>query len=340
MIDNNISSKTLNNPYYIVAPSFTKNSAGVLALHLLCHHLNMKGYPSFITGFGECNYKTKPGLITPILDEEIITSHNENKKNPIVIYPDIAKGNPLNANNIVRYLLNYAGLLGGDSSFSQNDMIFSYTKRIAQQAGFDNHQILFMPISNTDIFYPPKDNKARKGSCFYASKYKSFHKGKLFDITKDSVEITRDLPNSQTTQEVADLLRKSEIFYTYEDSSLITEAILCGCPVVLIKNEFFDGETLAKHELGIGGCSKDVDPKNIEYAKQTISLAQEQFIKSVDNFWAQLDNFIKITQDHFLKSSFEESEGELLIKLLKKKRNPIGRIIKQQIMDLIKSNFK
>jgi hypothetical protein len=334
MINNTILEQT-SNPYYIVAPSYTKYSAGISVLHLLCHHLNMKGYPSFIINLKVgIEPKTRPGLVTPILDKDTAEFHIQNKKNPIVIYPDVINGNPLNANCIVRYLLNYAGLLGGDSSFEPNDMIFSYTKKIAQDGNTD--QVLFMPISNTDIFYPLEDQPVRKGSCFYASKYKNFHKGALFDITKDSIEITRNLSNSQTTQEVADLLRKSEIFYAYEDTSLITEAILCGCPVVLIKNKFFDGETLAKHELGIEGCSKDSDPKNIEYAKQTIGIGQENFIRAVNNFWHQLDNFIKITQEN----SSNKSENKLLINPLKRKRIPIGRIIKQQIVDLIKSNFK
>jgi hypothetical protein len=290
------------------------------------------GYPSFLVSYGENNYRTNHELTTPVATSELIDFHKKNKKNPIVIYPDVVKGNPLNANCVVRYLLHYAGFLGGDSSFAKEDLIFTYTKKIGQKLQREESQILFMPICDTNIFYPPTEGSNRSGSCFYASKYKNFHGGELFDITKDSVEITRGLPDSQTTEEVGELLRKAELFYTYEDTSLITEAILCGCPVILIKNKFFDEEPLAKYELGIDGCSFDLDPENIEKAKKSIPLAQKKFFDSVENFWLQLDNFIKLTQELSLKPSTKGFNLKLIPLLqVRKKRTPIGRFIKQKI---------
>lgn len=337
MQNNIISDQKRSNPYYIMAKQYNGSSAGILVLHLLCHHLNMKGYPAFLATFGEINYKTKPGLVTPILDEAIIDFHHKNNQNPIVIYPDIVKGNPLNANCVVRYLLNYPGLLGGDSEFSKDDVIFTYTKKIAQKMGAQDSQILFIPISNTDIFYPPEDDIKRSGSCFYASKYQSFHNGKLFDITKDSVEITRQLPDSQTTEEVAELLRKSEVFYTYEDTSLIAEAILCGCPAVMVKNQFFNADPLASCELGSEGWAADESLENIEYAKKTIPIARQKFIAAVDNFWLQLDSFIQVTQQVSLKS---KSNNGLKLILAKKKRIPIGRTIKQELVEVVGKIFR
>lgn len=324
----------IRNPYYIFAPSYINTSAGVKALHLLCHHLNLKGYPSFLVTNGDYYYKINPELISPILTPEVMRSHKETNKTPIAVYPDIVKGNPLNSKCTVRYLLHYAGFLGGDREFTKEDLIFTYTKKIGQKMGIEEPQVLFMPICNTDIFYPPADKTPRKGSCFYASKYRGLSGNEPFEITKDSIEITRDLPTSQTTEEVADLLRRSECFYTYEDTSLITEAILCGCPVVFVKNKFFDGEPLAINEVGSEGCSIDINNKNIEQARQTIDLAQKKFFDSVEKFWSQLDNFITLTQELSLKTN----SGEFSLKFIptKKKHMPLGRILKMKCKSLIK----
>ena len=321
-----------SNPYYIYAPSYCNTSAGVKVLHLLCHNLNLKGFPAFLATSKEFIYQTNPTLITPIVTDEVLALHKKNNKTPIVVYPDIVKGNPLNANCTVRYLLYYAGIFGGSSSFSKEDLVFTYTKKIGQRLANQTSQTLFMPICDSDIFYPPTDSKPRKGNCFYASKYKKLPEAKLLDLTKDTIEITRDLPNSQTTSEVADLLRRSECFYTYEDTSLITEAILCGCPVVLIKNEFFD-QPLASYELGSEGCTFDPSPKGLSEARESIPIAQEKFFASIEKFWTQLDDFISATQELSLKSDNIESD----IKLLKrqKKTMPIGRVIKNKLQNLI-----
>lgn len=329
MYNNIVKHNGLSNPYYVCAPSYTATSAGIKALHLLCHHLNLKGYPSFLATNGEYRYKTNPELITPLADEEVVALHKQYNKTPIVIYPDVVKGNPLNSQCVVRYLLHYAGFLGGDKSFLQEDLIFTYTKQIGQKMGIEDPNVLFMPICNTDIFYPPADQVLRKGSCFYASKYRGFSGAELSELTKDSVEITRDLSNSQTTIEVADLLRHSECFYTYEDTSLITEAILCGCPVVLIKNKFFNHEPLAKYELGTEGCTFDASLQGIAAARESIPIAQKKFFDSVENFWTQLDIFIKITQELSLKSA--STAREITLKKRYKKRTPIGRILKKKL---------
>lgn len=192
---NNILVQKNSNPYYILAPSYTVQSAGVKALHLLCHHLNMKGYSAFLVNVrlydGGRKYEIDPNLITPFLTDAICDLHIEKGLVPIVIYPDIVVGNPLNSNCVVRYLLHYAGFLGGQKNFPDNELVFCYTKKIANYANASDKNTLFMPICNTEVFYPPNDGSVRQGSCFYASKYLSHHKGKLFDITKNSVEIKK-----------------------------------------------------------------------------------------------------------------------------------------------------
>jgi len=289
-----------------VAPGYTNQSAGIKILHLLCHHLNVKGYNAFLVNVMGCSggrkYDVNTSLVTPLLTDHIAAIHLKNGLKPIVVYPDIVEGNPLHSNCVVRYLLHYPGFLGGQKTFTNDELIFSYTKKIANFV--ENNaakNVLFMPICDDTIFYPPAPDSARSGSSFYAAKYVSHNKGKLCDITKNSLEIKRG-EGAQTTAEVADILRKSEYFMSYEDTSLITEAILCECPVILIKNDFFDGKTLAEFELGLDGYAFSEKKEDLQRAKTTISQARNNFYAAIDNFWNQLEVFIDETQKHAQKS--------------------------------------
>ena len=319
------------NPYYIVTTEYTHQSAGVKVLHLLCHHLNKQGYPAFIYDyFAHKKRKSyiNTNYITPVISKEIIKYHKSTNKNPIAIYPEVMRGNPINSNCVVRYLLNYPGLLGGviEDEFDKDDIIFSYSQKIKNSLKNNNSEVLFMPVCDTNIFYEDKNSKIKRiGSCFYASKYQNHHNGELFEVTNNSIEITRGLPDSQTPKQIADLFRKSEIFYSYEDTSLATEALLCGCPVMFIKNKFFKQNALASCELGNEGCVYNFNKEDIVNATKNIPIAQKKYFKAVDNYWSMLDNFIKITQE----KSFSRSAGNNI--KFAKKRIPFGRLIKSYL---------
>ena len=105
-----------NLPYIIVTPSYVPNSGGIIALHKLCHDLNQMGERAFLhhLNVDKKNYfETNRNYQTPIADENIIRSDS------IILYPEIVNGNPLNGKNIVRWLLNRPGEIGGDGYFEK-----------------------------------------------------------------------------------------------------------------------------------------------------------------------------------------------------------------------------
>ena len=292
---------TRHRPYFICAPSYTRFSAGIKALHLLCHHLNMRGYPAYlINNTLDNNHEmiVCPGLCTPVLTPSILSSYELAGLEPIFVYSDVVNGNPYHARSPVRYLLHYAGALGGDAVFPDSDLVFSYTKTVAEKSNQPIDNILFMPVIDTTVFKLSESPKKRSGSCFYASKYQRFHGSALMDITANSIEITRSQRGSQTPIEIAALFQTCEVFYSYEDTSLATEAILCGCPVVFIPNDFMTSMPLATQELGTDGFAFGLDPDDLRHAKQTVSRAREKFLAACDNYWDQLADFVDKTQRH------------------------------------------
>ena len=297
------SNPSVCNPYYIVSPRYIRTSAGIRCLHLLCHQLNLRGYHAYIL----LNYydaitlegAVEPDLLTPLLTRHVAIRHFENQRTPIFIYPDTVSGNPYSGSCIVRYILNFPGLLGGDKSYSNDELCFGYTKKLALSV-HQPENVLFIPASDTAVFHPPAKPTQRKGTCFYAAKYKKEHGGTLFDITIKSTEITRDLPTSQTPKEIAELFRKSELFYTYENTALAIESTLCGCPAVFLPNPYLKS-IIAGDETGMDGIAWGTDANEISRAKSTVHLATQNYKNTLEIFQHDLSKFIEKTQ-HFAKN--------------------------------------
>lgn len=302
--------KINKNPYYIYAPPYRSISAGIKSLYLLCHHLNLKGESAFIY------YDSKNSINSEGLDDvfynlnikfinsSIIEFHKNNSYNPIVIYSDTVDGNPINASNIVRYMMNYDGLLKKITK-DKNELNFAYSKNIAESLKLTDNRVLFIPASNPELFHP-LNNVKKNGSCVYLGKYFDHHKGEEQQITKQSTKIYRpeSVILSKTTyskSEIINLLQKSEICYLYENSAIALEAVLCGCPAVFIPNKFLKQQEvhLSRNELGIDGYALNSSKEEIERAKKTVVKGRKRYLESYKIFDKQLDNFIKITKNNF-----------------------------------------
>lgn len=287
-------------PYYVYVPRWISSSAGIKALHYFCHSLNEKGYPAYLI-LTEAIHGGEPRvnshLRTPILTNEMAESHFRAGLTPIVVYSETIPGNPLNATAVVRYLMNYAGVLGGEKYFDDNEMILAFSKKIAVHYAKKNKTKI-----PSVLFLPPVDPREIKRNdlkenfqIVYAGKYRSFI-GKPPKVGRlDSVEIFRDGPRMQSRKQVLDLLRRASVLYSFENSSIVTEAILSGTPVYFVPNKFL-GEIIAADELGNGGVAKTDTENDIEKARRSISSGIEKYYKSIEQYNVDLDNFISASQ--------------------------------------------
>ena len=175
-------------PYYIHAPHYAQTSAGIRCLHLLCHWLNRMGERAFMIITSDHPRPVNDDLLCPLLTLEISTLHFAQGKTPVVIYPEVVGGNPLQAKCVVRYLLNYPGHLGGDAQFDETEMVVAFS-RVLAQSYIKTALVLHMPVLDTHLFQPGNPG-ARSGSVYYAMKYQHIHQQKVFSIPADSIEIT------------------------------------------------------------------------------------------------------------------------------------------------------
>jgi len=289
-------------PYYVYAPPYTRMSGGYRALHMLCHALNRKGQNAFIYNRPEIPHGFpgfNPDLLAQRLTQEFINQHFEQGRTPIVIYPEGINANPMGADVVVRFIMNFPGLIGKKTAFPEEDIKFGYSKELAI-AGGQPENVLYIPTSDPTIFYPPPPGTKRSGKYFYAHKYLTLHNGKLFPQTEGCTEISREI----SQQEMADLFRSAELLYCYENTAVAGEATMCGCPAVYLPNEFLV-DKIARNELSMDGYAWGDLPSEVMRAKATVGNAYVKYLDVFAKFWTEIDHFIAVTQDRAAQTPYD-----------------------------------
>jgi hypothetical protein len=297
-------------PYYVYAPPYTRQSAGVRALHLLVHSLNEQGLEAYLVPQFQLSSRSfaHPKLNTPILSAQIAGFHFHEGRTPIVVYPEINHGNPLQGPFVARYILNFPGLLGGPKEFSPQDFLFYYSEDLVDLSQ-PNAQVLFIPTADPRKFAPPSTTAIRYKKVLYAGKYQRHHgqsishlpglsseeQEQFQELRRGCIEITNGLPDSMTQLQIIQLFQEASVFYCLENSALITEAILCGCPVVLLQHDYFD-KVIARTELSTKGIAFDLKSESLEAARAQLVDFRKHYLKNFDLYWQQLTSFIEATQ--------------------------------------------
>ena len=119
--------------FIVYAPQIQNWSAGNRALHNLCGEIAKNGFNAWVAIHGPIN-KGKPltleELRSNVLTREISKKLHENNLISIGIYPETVKGNPLNADITVSWILNYAGLLGNKHDAVKKHIVWSYSDKV------------------------------------------------------------------------------------------------------------------------------------------------------------------------------------------------------------------
>lgn len=289
-------------PYYIIAPAYRQQSAGIRLLHGLCSMLNQLGYEAYIDATD-----TLGSLWTPCLTEGIKLAHYKAGKTPIVVYPEVVTGTPMGLGQPVRYVLNYPGLLGGQKVYSDKELIYAYHHCF--YPGVDRLYLPVIKLSNTTEGQLDQDQRTEVA--YYHNRYTKSG-GKLRDFGPDAIEISSTLP--ATNQETLAILKRAKVLYTYETSGIVLEATLCGCPVVMLPNSLcLNAMPEFLVELGKEGVAWGEDPEEIDYAMRTVLDRSPRFVKDLSGWRQELDVFIRDTQSAAGRLTQEEAWPAALV---------------------------
>lgn len=282
--------RSMHVPYYIVAIDYIQQSAGIRALHYLCHALNECGMEAYVT----CK-RTAPHLRTPLLEPAILDQHHIAGRQAITVYPEVFSGDPLGIGGVVvRWLLNRPGHIAGDTTYHADDLIFAYNPSFLPPD--IQGRILHIPTCDMAIFNNDNNplDKKRDLVCMYAHKYLA-NGGTLTEHVKGAVSLCKD--QQLTHAEIASVLRRTKVLYVYEPTALMTEARLCGCPVAVINTEYWRANQpnfVCPTEEGI---TMDLSEEGLRYAGARVGNYRTRY----ENFflqeaWMQLKRFINYTQ--------------------------------------------
>ncbi|MBX9774031.1 MAG: hypothetical protein K2Y71_06420 [Xanthobacteraceae bacterium] len=224
-------------PIWIDAPAYSPLSGGIRAMNLLCYHLNRLGFDAFII-----NSPAKSDARVPLryLTPAIIREQKRQRREPIVIYPEITVGNPRGAKFVVRYLLNRPGFLmpGAELSYGKDDYFIDHAREHAP-AGVRSFD-LFMPLVDRLHYFPPPTTSPRGGFVVFTNRA-VVDPASFPDWLTPCAVLSIKTPISHA--ELGELYRHSRAMVIFERSIAIFEALFCGCPVICIGNENFNEET-------------------------------------------------------------------------------------------------
>lgn len=284
-------------PYYIFGSDFRDTSAGVTALHYLCHALNCAGEAAFVLNTNA----SKAGLNVRFLDVVDYRHHYVSRMVPIMVYPEIVSGNPYRAQAVVRYMLNHEGLLTGRKvNPGERDLTFYHSPEFIPE-GVTAPEVLQVPVCNDELF-APRFAGPRKHSYLYLGR-----------VRRDEVDFSQlpadiqvlDIHRPRSLQELADLFQTASVLYSYEISGTCACAMLAGCPVLYVRNP-----NLQTHPdqatFSTDGSAFTDEEGGLERARATVARVRERWQKIKDGFPPQLAHFIHKTQE--LAESFETND--------------------------------
>lgn len=252
--------------YIVYAPwEYNPLIGGHVALHKLAKNLCDKGQDVTILedpGF-KCNAK-----VVKIFKGE---SLEFDKENTVVIYPEIIGGNPLNAKNVVRWIL-YDVKPEIEITWNQTDEYFYYSPSF-NTIGVMEKKLL----SAFEFDYTMTSLEKTETACILFRKNTPAETIKVPEIKQDNFR---------------ENVSKFKTFYTYDDATFFsTIAAMCGCLSVIVDPKM-SPEEFRKHNPYYGIAYGETESE-IEWAKKTAHLIPGWLKKMEQDSLDQTDKFIE-----------------------------------------------
>lgn len=215
------------------------------------------------------------------------------KKNAVMIYPEIIWGNPLGMENVVRWLLYHHRYYEGKDTYSPDDCFIAYRSVFNDEKLNPEKTILHLNYFDSDLYrnYNPGP---REGNCYILRKGRNRKDlpaefdGPVFD-------------DNMSDEEFVKILNRCKYCYIYDTQTFYGAiAAVCGCiPVVILEPGKTVSDYLSADEKHYGVAYGNT-PEQIEYALSTRDL----LFKKLDYKESNRENTKKFVE--YLESKFGE----------------------------------
>jgi hypothetical protein len=291
--------------FHFHIPNFVENSNGILTLWEAAYQFSLLRdvtISSFYHG-AQRDYPIPDRYLHLIKPTSVLTDET------IVIYPDAAQGNPLNAKKVARYMLAKEYILNGNPiQFEDSDFIFSYSNAVNSSA--DQYNILLDDLTSLKNFRTEKIKG--KVSIYYGkcrvgieiTEYKN-----LLKQFKEVAIITRTNPSSKEVlySEIA----SSELFISFDPlSSLCYEATLLGTPVILmddVSKSFYNNFNFKLHGFYYQEHTSDLE-RILDSHSDLYRVANQELVSQLSMVPKSTNSIIRKIENYFLNpgKSFKE----------------------------------
>lgn len=224
-----------NPVFYVYAPDYTELSSGRKALHIICDKLNHLGYESYITSQIVSNH-----LWTPRLTNQIMEGHKKANRIRVAIYPEIEMGNPLQCENVIRWLLNKPNFfrLNWFGQFDESEFIVHHAEEF--RPPWVKSSLQYIGTIDRSIFNTNDTSNNRDGIIIYHNRIKG---EEIYpNWIKNIYHISINEPKSPL--QCSELYKKASALVTYERAASHVEAALCGCPTIFREHKNFNPESV------------------------------------------------------------------------------------------------
>lgn len=286
--------------YIVYAPAFDENVGGIIFLHELVNTLNQLGERALLWPAAPSHKRRRltrlkhaffppPFTLSPDLDTPVATPADLTGSS-IVIYPEIVLGNPLNARNVVRWLLYEPGLRN-PYEFGPNEMFFRVGEMSDLPAVTGGAPDLSMWKVNR--VYRNENRKDRDGVCYIVRKGE--HKSRIPETeAPEAIQV-----DGKSHAEINEIFNRCHTFYSYDEATMYSQyAAICGCTSIVIpelyetRAEWVEGHGLARYGVAYG-----LD--DIAHARATQDKVLDLLNAEEAKGRASVEAFVKLTKARF-----------------------------------------
>jgi O-antigen biosynthesis protein len=185
----------------------------------------------------------------------------------------------LGGKKVVRYLLNKPGAFNGVQigDYGAQDYIIHFSDEFRHEQ-LASHP-LPIPLVDLTLFNRTSETQARHGYLLYSVR----HKPALDEIPEwvsPRVVISQENPRDPAT--LARLYRQSKALAVWEPTAAISEAMHCGCPVMMIPRAGFNHWAIVRKCRG-GGLVVGWDEAGLAVAQGTVGIVKGLYhVRSLD----------------------------------------------------------
>lgn len=271
-------------------------------MHNLVHELNSIGERAFLWQAAPV-YKPsrRQRLINWLRPEEMVTNpvlntpiaHKRDlSPESIIVYPELVRGNPLGASNVVRWLLYKPGLLH-PFDFGPDEMFFRASSMCDMPDLTGGAPDLYLWKVNP--VYRNESRPSRKGVCYIVRK--GGDKPRIPETeTLDAICI-----DGASHVEANEIFNRCDTFYSYDEATMYSQfAALCGCTSVVVPGMFGSREEwAAQHPNARFGIAYGDSKAELDHARTTRHLLLEDLRNNERQSLETVQNFVKLTRQRF-----------------------------------------